>query len=181
MLEAEVKLGLDAARKERLLARLEAIGALLVAEHHQEDDYFAHPSRDFAESDEALRLRESDGRLRITYKGPKLDPPRKTREEIEFGLEADRENAAHLLFRLGFQTVARVRKLRREHRLPDEPPTVVCIDDVEGLGSFCEIEVEAESVEAGRARLASRLVKLGLSDLTPIAESYLELLVGTRT
>ena len=81
---------------------------------------------------------------------------------------------------MGFRAIARVRKLRREHRLPDEPPTVVCVDEVEGLGSFCEIEVEAESVEAGRARLASRLVKLGLDDLPPIAESYLELLGGTR-
>jgi len=180
MLEAEVKIRLDAARKERLLASLQAMGALLIGEHRQEDEYFAHPSRDFLASDEALRLRESGGRLRITYKGPKLDPPRKTREEIEFALETDRENAADLLDRLGFRAIARVRKLRREHRLPDEPPTVVCVDEVEGLGSFCEIEVEAESVEAGRARLASRLVKLGLDDLPPIAESYLELLGGTR-
>ena len=180
MLEAEVKLRLDAARRERLLASLRGMGALLLGEHRQEDEYFAHPSRDFRATDEALRLRESGGRLRITYKGPKLDPPRKTREEIEFALETDREKAAHLLVRLGFRAVSCVRKLRCEYRLPDEPPTVVCIDEVEGLGSFCEIEVEAESVEAGRARLASRLVKLGLDDLPPIAESYLELLAGAR-
>ena len=70
MLEAEIKLMLDDATRERLLARLESRGARLLGESRQCDEYFAHPSRDFARTDEALRLREVDGALRITYKGP---------------------------------------------------------------------------------------------------------------
>jgi adenylate cyclase class 2 len=180
MLEVEVKLRLDAARRERLLARLVSVGAEVVGEHREDDEYFAHPCRDFASTDEALRLREREGRLRITYKGPKLDPPRKTREEIEFALETNREHAAHLLARLGFHPVSRVTKLRREHRLVDSPPTIVCIDEVESLGTFCEIEVEAPSVAAGRERLAARLAELGLDDLPPLATSYLEMLLALR-
>jgi adenylate cyclase, class 2 len=181
VLEAEVKLRLDGERRDALLARLAAVGARRLGEDRQTDEYFAHPSRDFAASDEALRLRECGGALRVTYKGPKLDPPRKTREEIEFALATDRENAARLLDRLGFQSVLQVRKVRSEHRLPDAPATLVCIDEVEGLGGFCEIEVEAESVEAGRDRLAARLAELGLADLPPIAESYLEMLLALRS
>lgn len=177
-LEAEVKLRLDTDARTRLLGRLDALGARLVGELRQCDEYFAHPSRDFARSDEALRLRQTGAELRITYKGAKLDPPRKTREEIEFPLGTDRETAARLLERLGFRSVARVEKLRREHRLADPPATLVCLDEVDGLGSFCEIEIEAGSVEEGRARLDARLVQLGLSDLPPLPESYLELLLA---
>jgi adenylate cyclase class 2 len=180
VLEAEVKLRLDAAARARLLARLEAAGARLLGEVRQVDEYFAHPVRDFASTDEALRLREYGGAVRITYKGPKLDPPRKTREEIELPFGSDRESAARLLDRLGFTAVARVTKLRRELRLADPPPTLVCLDEVEGLGSFCEVEVEAESVAAGRERLAARLAELGLDALPAIPESYLEMLLALR-
>jgi adenylate cyclase, class 2 len=178
MLEAEVKLRLDDDARDRLVARLEARGARLLGESRQCDEYYAHPGRDFSQTDEALRLREVDGALRITYKGPKLDPPRKTREEIEFSLCTDRDVASRLLSRLGFDAVSCVTKRRREFRLPDGPGTVVCIDHVENLGWFCEIEVEAETVEEGRERLTARLDELGLGELDPIAQSYLELLLG---
>lgn len=178
MLEAEVKLRLDDDARERLTARLEARGARHLGESRQCDEYYAHPGRDFSQTDEALRLREVDGALRITYKGPKLDPPRKTREEIEFTLCTDRDVASRLLDRLGFSSVSKVTKRRREFRLPDCPVTVVCLDHVEGLGWFCEIEVEAGTVEEGRERLTARLAELGLADLEPIAHSYLELLLA---
>jgi adenylate cyclase, class 2 len=178
MLEAEVKLKLDDEARNRLTERLEARGARLLGESRQCDEYYAHPGRDFSQTDEALRLREVDGALRITYKGPKLDPPRKTREEIEFTLCTDRDVAARLLARLGFDAVSCVRKRRKEFRLPDGPDTLVCIDHVDGLGWFCEIEVEAETVEEGRERLTARLAELALADLEPIAQSYLELLLA---
>ena len=180
-LEAEIKLRLAAATRERLERRLVALGAQATAELPQCDEYFAHPVRDFARSDEALRLRRVGDELRITYKGAKLDPPRKTREEIEFALATDPGTAARLLERLGFRPVARVVKRRREHRLRDAPPTLVCLDEVEGLGTFCEIEVEAASVEEGRRRLAARLSELGLDALPPVPESYLELLLRARS
>lgn len=176
-LEAEIKLRLDATMRERLEERLNALGAQTTSELSQCDQYFAHPARDFARSDEALRLRQIGDELRITYKGAKLDPPRKTREEIEFPLSTSPETAARLLDRLGFRPIARVVKRRREYRLRDAPPTLVCLDAVEGLGTFCEIEVEATSVDESRRRLTERLAELGLSALPPISESYLELLL----
>lgn len=177
MLEAEVKLALDADRSARLRARLGELAAVPAAEHRQVDVYLAHPSRDFAATDEALRLRLDGDELRITYKGPKLDPPRKTREEIEFPLGTGIEEARLLLGRLGFRPVATVAKRRAEHRLPGEPVVLVSLDEVEGLGSFCEVETAAITADAGRAVLDDALARLGLADLAPIAESYLELLL----
>jgi len=178
VLEAEVKLALAADDGRRLAQRLAALGAEPGPEHVQVDAYFAHPMRDFGATDEALRLRLDDGALRITYKGPKLDPPRKTREEIEFALATDVDSATRLLERLGFRPVATVRKRRRDHRLAGDPPAVVSIDDVEGLGSFCEVEIASESVAAGRAAIAAVLARLDLADRPPIAASYLELLLA---
>ena len=62
------------------------------------DRYFNAPDRDFARTDEALRLRQA-GRLNIlTYKGPKLDALSKTRSEIEAPL-AEGSRAAERIVR----------------------------------------------------------------------------------
>jgi adenylate cyclase class 2 len=177
LLEAEVKLALPDEEHRRLLARLAEIGATAGPPRHQSDVYLSHPSRDFAARDEALRLRVDDDRLRLTWKGPKLDPPRKTREEIEFGLATDERTAALLFDRLGFRPVATVAKSRLEWRLPGPGGVLVSVDEVEGLGRFCEVEVAAEDVAAGREALDDALARLGLGGATPIAESYLELLL----
>ncbi len=180
MLEAEIKLAIDADAARALEARLKALGASPLAPVEQHDIYFAHPARDFATTDEALRLRQDAGGLRVTYKGPKLDPPRKTREEIEFPVGTDLETARTLLERLGFIPVASVEKSRREFVLEGPPRAVISIDELPDLGTFCEIEAEAESVAEGRDALDGLAIRLGLADRPPIAESYLELLLRAR-
>ena len=174
MLEAEVKLALDAGALRALRGRLQELGAEEQHTLEQCDTYFAHPTRDFAETDEALRLRVDARGLRVTYKGPKLDPPRKTREEIEFPFDTSPGTARELFERLGFSVVADVVKTRAEFSLPG---SVVSLDTIEGLGTFCEVEVQASSVEQGREQLRDLCTTLGLAHLSPIPESYLELLL----
>jgi len=183
MLEAEVKVRLTAGAVDVLRARLDALGATALGEHRQVDIYFAHPGRDFRATDEALRLRADGERLLITYKGPKLDPPRKTREEIELALApaVDAQAATTLLERLGFHVVASVCKRRIDFALERSPGvTVVSIDSVDGLGSFCEIEVPASDPAVARSVLEAELARLDLAGATPIAESYLELLLTAQ-
>lgn len=182
MLEAEVKLALDESAGSRLRARLADLGATPLHDVRQVDVYFAHPLRDFAATDEALRLRLEDGAVRITYKGAKLDPPLKTREEIELGIEGGIDAARTLLERLGFRAVATVAKEREEHRLPGATAVVVSLDRVEGLGTFCEVETSARTPAEGRAVLTAALEALELDGRPPIVASYLELLLdrGTR-
>jgi len=59
--------------------RLAALGATFVDEVVQVDRYFAHPSRDFAKTDEAIRIRQVGDANFITYNGPKIDTTTKTR------------------------------------------------------------------------------------------------------
>ena len=67
-------------------AGLAALGAGISAPREEVDLYFAHPARDFAATDEALRLRLTGLQGSITYKGPKIDAVTKTRREIELPL-----------------------------------------------------------------------------------------------
>src|ERR1700710_144753 len=81
----------------------------------QSDVYYAHPSRDFAETDEALRIRSIGEQNFVTYKGPKIDRTTKTRHEIELPLAPGNDGAkqfGELLAALGFRVVAEVHKQR---------------------------------------------------------------------
>ncbi|MGD1060513.1 MAG: class IV adenylate cyclase [Methanomassiliicoccales archaeon] len=172
MLEIEVKARVeDTARLEAELLRRGArdFGVTL-----QKDVYYAHPTRDFAKTDEALRIRVSNDLQMITYKGPKLDATTKTREEIEVSV-ASAEAVAEILQRLGFRPVTTVRKKRRTFGLKG---IEVCLDSVEGLGDFVEFELDDEDLTEGKARIAELMRELGVDGSE--RSSYLELLLEKK-
>jgi adenylate cyclase class 2 len=169
MLEIEIKTpSSDNGRVERLLF---AKGAKRLGEHDQVDEYFNHPSRDFALTDEALRLRK-DSKGKITYKGPKLDRDTKTREEIEMDVD-DLDKMAQILLRLGFRRVAKVMKKRKEFLLEG---VTVCLDSVQGLGDFVELEIQGTDADEGRSRIEKLRDELGL--VGSERRSYLEMLLS---
>ncbi|RUL88549.1 class IV adenylate cyclase [Tautonia sociabilis] len=143
----EVEMKFRDADHEELAARLAELGAERGEQVEQEDIYLAHPSRDFRETDEALRLRRDGSENRVTYKGPKLAGPTKTREELELSYEPGLDALAmmeRLFVNLGFRPVATIRKRRVGYRLDFEGrPMQVGLDSVEGLGSFAEVEAIA--------------------------------------
>lgn len=150
-------------------------GAKFVWKGEQKDTYYNHPMRDFAVTDEALRIREADGRTFFTYKGPKIDSITKTREEIEILVE-DAETAREFLLRLGFKEVGVVNKKRTKYHLDD---FVVCLDEVADLGQFVELEAssdehDADKVNELRESILNILNSLNLTKTE--RKSYLELL-----
>ncbi len=91
--------------------RLAELGAEVAAERVEVDRYYNHPARDFAETDEALRIRRVGLVNKITYKGPRIDKVTKTRQELELPLgEGDRAAGdwIKMLETLGFSTVSEV-------------------------------------------------------------------------
>lgn len=149
---------------------------------HQADTYYAHPSRDFAKSDEALRIRRTGAKAKITYKGPKIDAGSKTRREIEIALSGGIEGArahAELLEALGFRAVAEVTKHRRKATLVwQNLDFEIALDTVESLGRFVELEAAAddEGLAAARQCLTSLAAHLSLD--RDERRGYLELLHG---
>jgi adenylate cyclase class 2 len=183
MLEVEMKFpGADFDAAERRLAEWGAVAEAAVCEA---DHYFNAPDRDFARTDEALRLRRIGPANFVTYKGPKQGTRGKTRTEVEVPLaEGDRvaDDFRRLLVHLGYRPVAVVSKRRRLYRLRREGFDLeVCLDEVEGLGRFAEVEIRApaEQAEAAQEVLRRTAADLGLPEKEE-RRSYLELLLRAR-
>lgn len=177
----EVEQKFPVADMAALAARLAALGARLSEPGSEVDHYYTHPARDFAATDEALRIRRTDRSNYITYKGPKVDTTTKTRREIELALPQQEQQVAaweSLLEALGFTPIAEVSKYRRKATIPWEGWQVeAALDDVFEVGTFIELELvaEDEELESARACIASLAAKLGLSGSQ--RKSYLELLL----
>lgn len=147
----------------------------------QVDVYFRHPGRDFAKTDEALRIRSVGEENCVTYKGPVVDSRTKTRREIEVPIAGGADAAgrfAEILTALGFQPVRGVRKKRSAWSFERSGREFeIALDEVADLGTFLEIETladEAERTEAGDA-IVQLAAELGLSG--PERRSYLCLLL----
>jgi adenylate cyclase, class 2 len=178
MLEIEQKFPL--ADVAALWERLAAEGVVFGPPVRQVDTYFAHPARDFRQTDEAFRLRQVGDDNRLTYKGPKLDSTTKTRREIEVPLAPGTVQAADyqsLLHALGFTVGGLVRKTRRTARVDVDGFSIeVAWDEVDRLGVFVELEIRADDEALPRAKEAlaalARRWRLTASE----RRSYLELL-----
>jgi adenylate cyclase class 2 len=169
MIEVEVK-GKVTSEKQ-----LEIIDGLVpewqfLGEETQDDTYYAHPVRNFTDTDEALRIRRIGDDFYLTYKGPKMDTISKTREEIEVVTSPE---LGKILERMGFSPVARIIKTRRNY---GKDNIVLSIDEVEDLGTFVELEAASDDPEDAK-ELLSLLEMLNLQSET---RSYLELFLEDR-
>ncbi|QLG26949.1 class IV adenylate cyclase [Halorarum halophilum] len=186
MYEVEVKVRAD----HRLVRqRLAELGAERTERVSQTDVYYDAPHREFAETDEALRIRREGGpddgdaeaddeptETRLTYKGPLVERASKTREEHETPVD-DSTALEGVLDGLGFEPAATVEKERERYGLDGY---TVTLDSVVGLGEFVEVEREAEEdgIESAREGAYEVLRDLGLDPADQIRTSYLGLLLA---
>jgi adenylate cyclase class 2 len=147
----------------------------------QIDRYHAHPARDFRKTGEAFRLRRSGSRNLLTYKGPRLPGGPRTRREIEVDLApgaAAADRCGDLLAALGFASVAEVRKRRSEARATWEGrPISLAFDEVDGLGSFVELEILCDGEGLAEAQEALERLGAALGLGSPEPRTYLEMLL----
>lgn len=207
MFEVEIKLPADV---ESVRDRLRDAGAERRDARLQRDSYYDAPHRDFAETDEALRVRHetplSDGTgsgernggangersgapdaeqtpagtTKITYKGPRIDADSKTRVEHETEV-SDADATVGLFSGLGFEPAATVEKRREFWSLAG---FTVALDRVDGLGEFVEIEREVAAegdIEATRDEALGVLERLGLDGDTQVRTSYLGQLLAQES
>jgi adenylate cyclase class 2 len=181
----EVEQKFRAGSLDQVAERLARMGASAGQALEQEDSYLGHPCRDFAQTNEALRLRWVGGSSAITYKGPKREGPTKTREEVELPFAGGPEaldGARRVLEALGFRPVYVVRKVRTPYHLTEQGrPIEVALDVVEGPGSFVEVETIAEGdddLPAAQRAVTDLARSLGLS--SPEPRSYLRMALERR-
>ena len=163
-MEVEIKSKIN--NVEEIERKIKELGCILLKEVLEIDEYFNHPCIDFAETDEALRIRNDNT---LTYKGPKVDKETKSREEINVRIE-NIENTRRLLLSLGFKPVAKVTKKRKYYKIGE---LTISLDKVESLGNFIEIECIGD-YEYCKEKVLSFAKKLNLEEF--IRKSYLELL-----
>ncbi len=179
MIEVEVKIstGNNKAVEDRLFA-MGFIEKSLICE---EDVYFKSEFHDFHALDEALRVRTIEdcysGEVSscITFKGAKLDKLSMSRPEFETAL-GEAPIMIHILESIGFKQVPTVKKLRKILKKDD---IEACLDSVEGLGDFLELEIMAEEKdkEAALKRLECIMDDLGFTFKDSIRNSYLSMLL----
>jgi adenylate cyclase class 2 len=169
---------------ESLERRVAEKGLVIGPATKQIDRYFNHPQRDFAETDEAFRIRVDGDHNCITYKGPKIDSTTKTRREIELPIGAGSENEekmAEVLIALGFREVAAVEKSRRCVELSHRGWSVeLTLDDVVSVGTFAELELlsDVETLDEAKQVLHELSDEWGLGPVE--RRSYLGMLLATR-
>jgi len=177
MYEVELKVRTD---HDGLRERLDELGADFLGTVEQADTYYDAPHKNFAETDESLRVRrevvDSEASAVMTYKGPKLDEASKTREEVETAV-GEGDDAATIFESVGFEPAATVHKERDRYRLGEY---TITLDTVEQVGSFVEVETEAEDIDTAREGAAEIMRDMGLDPDEQIRTSYLGFLLGNE-
>ena len=174
MIEMEIKAYLS----DESLNGFYKLAPKLISSSTQSDVYYNAPNRDFKKTDEALRIRVSNGHAEVTYKGPKIDTETKARKEINVKID-DYQKFNNILEVLNFKRIKSVDKIRQQYECEG---LNVMIDEVIDLGRFLEVEVLVEgNVEAAKERIFSLLKRIGLNKEKLTRESYLELLLKTNT
>ncbi len=151
--------------------KLVELNAVFIKTEKESDQYYNHPAKDFAVTDEALRLRNVSDSTILTYKGPKISKATKARIEKEVIVQDDNETG-EILQLLGFRQSGIVVKNRDYYQLGE---IIICIDDVENLGTFVEIEKKGDDLVNIEKELFALSEKLGLERFE--RRSYLEMLL----
>jgi adenylate cyclase, class 2 len=160
MREVEVKFRVQDAGA--LLAALTARGIELGPEVRQDDQAYAPVGWEYGKARGGVpfaRLRTVKGRHTFTVKRPAENVL--SCDEYESPV-ADRDQMHQAVLAMGFRATVRIGKVRRTAVI-DGNGTVLCVDEVDGVGTFVEVErlvpagVPGEVVQAELARLVTAL------------------------
>jgi adenylate cyclase class 2 len=147
---------------EALLVALKTRGIELSAPVRQDDQAYAPEGWSYGDSKlgvSFVRLRTVGGRHTFTLKRPAENAL--SCEEHETGV-ADREQMHHAILAMGFCPTVRIAKVRSTATFDG---LSLCVDEVEGIGTFLELErmVPADVPgEAVQAELAAFVASLGI-------------------
>jgi adenylate cyclase, class 2 len=163
--ETEIKLRYDGS-PEQARAMIERHGYSLIHPRTLEIDQVFDRAGELKGSNQLLRLRRAGPLATVTYKGPGVRGPHKSREEIEFNV-SDPDALTLVLARLGYQPAFRYEKYRTKFAAPAEPAAIVTIDETP-IGIFLELEGPPEWID-------STAVRLGYSPGEYLTSSYASL------
>ena len=151
MVEVEVKIPVGDLNEVRVY--LQKAGFAHAGSRIEKDTYFDGGINGIRKSGQALRVRQildcdtGEKKAEINFKGKKIDSVSMSRPEYETTV-GDGEIAGKILLEAGFFPVKPSVIKKREMLVCGE--MTACLDEVEGLGTFLELEILADD-ESGRA------------------------------
>lgn len=169
--EIEAKMKVE--RLDAVRDRLKEVGAAFDGDALETNVFFDTEDRGLLAGDRGLRLRTAEAKPSgaktntITYKGPRLHGPLKSRDERELDV-ADPDDAANLLEALGYLRVLSFQKRRQSWAFGG---CKVELDELPHLGVYVEIEGSSEA-EVMKVRET-----LQLNDRPLVKASYIALLM----
>lgn len=180
LLEIEVKAKVADAAKLR--AALAASGCSLSTARLQDDTVYVRTAgslETFLANDVFVRIRREADRTLLTAKKPiAKSPDILVKHEREVVVSSAEETAA-MLELMGFVPAVRVVKRRSTGHLG---ACEVCLDEIEGLGTFIELERMGEEGEAAaiQASLLQELEALGVHASEQVTRGYDILMLETH-
>lgn len=183
MHEVEVKAPLH--DKDAFITALAGHGCELGPVITQDDTVFVHKLGSleiYLQNQDFLRLRvEDSGRVLFAFKHHPTRVTNLQSAPLELELEvASRETMQQILGIMGYQEAVRIKKQRRVGHYKNWE---VCVDEVEGLGSFVEFEElipENENVAEIQARMGEFLKELGVYKEEQLKHRYDVMLIEKK-
>ena len=182
MIEVEVKLKID--NRNSVEEQLKDQDFCLHKRVKETDTYFDGGLYGIKKSGQALRVRKTVDYMtgaeesELNFKGAKIDAVSMARLELETEVE-NGDVAMKILEAIGFHKAEPL--VIKERWLMSRGDVHACLDEVEGLGSFLELEILVEN-EEGRpkalARIEEILMSLGYTMKDTTRVSYLGQLQG---
>ena len=182
MIEVEVKLKID--NRNSVEEQLVAQGFELHKRLKETDTYFDGGLYGIKKSGQALRVRKTVDYMtgaeesELNFKGEKIDNISMARAEFETEVR-DGDVAMKILEAIGFHKAEP--RVVKERWLMSRGDVHACLDEVEGLGSFLELEILVENEESrpeALARIEEILMSLGYTMKDTTRVSYLGQLQG---
>jgi adenylate cyclase class 2 len=160
--ETEVKIGLRDSGATRL--RLSQAGfATSVPRRFEANTIYDTASETLKNAQMLLRLRQVGTESIVTWKGPYLPGPHKSRPELETNV-GSLETFAQILNALGYHASFRYEKYRTEFKHPQSFEGTVTLDETP-IGDFLELEGPADWIDQTAA-------VLGFSPSAYVLQSY---------
>src|SRR3989344_3875201 len=154
-----------------LLAKLSVLGVALSEPLKQEDIIYTNfPDEEFADFKPGvnfLRIRKNNGKVLFTLKQSFVNELEGIEKELEISNEKEMEDILSLL---GYHQAVQVIKTRRQAKYKDYE---ICLDEVETLGSFIEVEklADEDSLEV-QNEMFNFLVSLGIEKADRVVNGY---------
>lgn len=148
-------------------------GAILFKEKQQEDVYFGEMCLyEKIGYSFMMRVRDEEGNIFLTYKGARTNKDGEW-EEYEFPVE-NKLSAVEMLKSMGLEKIVQISKKRKEYKFGDFS---ICLDNIEELGNFIEIEYLSSDADEGKRRLMKLARDFNIGDEDIIQKGYITMLL----